>query len=94
MSKPRITMTISDDGSFFELYLNEAGRSNLIRQLQALDEADEHLHLDPDGIGDLTTSAIPYVSGQTVIAYGKICLRKDEWDAVHFPHVLAPKDSA
>ncbi|NGM49558.1 hypothetical protein G5B46_08065 [Caulobacter sp. 602-2] len=88
MSKPRITMTISDDGSFFELFLNEAGRSKLIRELQALNETDEHLHLDPDGIGDIIMSTKAYGDGQTVIGYGKIYLRKDEWDAEHYPHVL------
>jgi hypothetical protein len=88
MTKPRITLTISDGGSFFELYLNEAGRSKLIRELQALDETDEHLHLDPDGIGDIPTSTKAYSDGQTVIAYGKIYLRKDEWDAEYYPHVL------
>lgn len=76
MSKPRITMTISNDGSFFELFLNEAGRSKLIRELQALDETDEHLHLDPDGIGDIVMSTKAYGDGQTVISYGKtICGR-------------------
>ncbi len=89
MSKPRITMTLSEDGAFFELYLNEAGRLQLIRELQALSETDDHLHLDPDGIGDLTTSKSAYQPGQTVVAHGKICLRKDEWDAEFFPHVLA-----
>ncbi|MDG2528457.1 hypothetical protein [Caulobacter endophyticus] len=88
MSKPRITMTISDDGSFFELYLNEAGRSKLISELQALDETDEHLHLDPDGVGDVVMSTKAYDDRQTVISYGKIYLRKDEWDAKYFPHVM------
>lgn len=93
MDKPRITMTISDHGSFFELYVNEAGRSKLINALQALDEDNEHLHLDPDGIGDLLMSTKAYNSGQTVIAYGKIYLRKDEWDAEYYPHVLAPEET-
>lgn len=90
MSKPRITMTISDGGSFFELYVNDAGRLKLIRELQALDEANEHLHLDPDGIGDVLMSTKAYNDTQTVVSYGKIYLRKDEWDAEHYPHVLAP----
>lgn len=94
MSKPRITMTISDDGSFFELYLNEAGRSKLIRELQALNETDEHLHLDPDGGGDIVLSTKAYDARQTVIRYGKIYLRKDEWDAVHFPHLMASDEEA
>jgi hypothetical protein len=91
MSKPRITLTLSDNGSFCELYLNEAGRDLLVRQLQAMDGDHEHLHLGPDDFSDLQMSSTPYTAAQTAVQYGKIYLRKDEWDAQYFPHVMASK---
>ncbi len=86
--KPRITLSLTADGQF-EMSLNEAGRDELIELLQSLDRDQEHFHLAPaDSNMDCAISEIPYRSTDSVISYGKVVLRPDDWDREHFPHVL------
>ncbi len=87
--KPRITLSLTADGQF-EMSLNEAGRDELIDLLQSLDRDKEHFHLAPANCNmDCAISEIPYRSTDSVVSYGKVFLRPDDWDREHFPHVLS-----
>lgn len=94
--KPRITVSLQPDGGF-EIWINEAGRELLIKELRGLSERWDHFHLDhydDAGIADATEvplSAIPYNSEDRVLLNGKVLFRPDDWDRAHFPHVLEPK---
>lgn len=93
MTKPRITITTGPTG-FLEIYVNEAGRDLLVKELQGLSEKWDHFHLDPEKFDmDVPTRSIPYRNGEVVHEYGKVLFRPDAWDAEHFPHVLAEKKS-
>lgn len=91
---PRVTLCARADGAF-EIYLNEAGRDLLVKELQGLDQRWDHFHLDHFGdpemafATDVPLSVIAYNEGDDVFSSGKVLLRPDEWDAEYFPHVLA-----
>lgn len=86
--KPRITLSLNGDGQF-EMSLNEAGRDKLVDLLQSLNRDQEHFHLAPaDHDMDCAVSEIPYRNTDSVLSYGKVLLRPDDWDREHFPHVL------
>jgi len=88
----RITLSLSKGGEL-QIMLNEAGRDRLVRELQRLSIENDHFHLDPDGMIDVQVSKRPYNDGDQVFEWGKVMFRPDEWDAVHFPHVLEkPED--
>ena len=70
------------------LYLNEEGRDELVRQLQRLSRTSDHVHLGPTYLGELELRRVPYEAGETVLQWGKILLRPDDWDAEYYPHVL------
>jgi len=92
--KPRVTICARAGGAF-EIYLNEAGRDLLVKELQRLDQSWDHFHLDHFGGPEMTLatdvplSAIAYNEDDKVFSSGKVLLRTDEWDAEYFPHVLA-----
>ncbi|MCI3132168.1 hypothetical protein [Phenylobacterium aquaticum] len=92
-------MSVQPDGSF-DLWLNAAGRDLLVKKLQALSEAWDHLHLDhyddPDiaDATDIPLSAVPYQAGDRVLLNGKVLFRPDEWDLKAFPHVLTESGPA
>jgi|tagenome__1003787_1003787.scaffolds.fasta_scaffold12943338_1 hypothetical protein len=86
--KPRITVNLTASGEF-EIWLNPEGRDLLVRELQRLDERSEHFHLAPDNMGEVELSTRAYRPTDTVISWGKVLLRTDEWDRQHFPHVFA-----
>lgn len=94
--KPRVTVSLQPDGAF-EIWVNEAGRELLIRELQGLSEGWDHFHLDHyDEVEiadatDIPLSAVPYNPTDRVLLNGKVLFRPDEWDREHFPHVLEPK---
>jgi hypothetical protein len=89
---PRITITSRADDGFLEIWMNEAGRDLLVRELLGLDEKWDHFHLDPNETAiDVPIRAIAYRDGDVVHTWGKVMLRPDAWDAEHFPHVLTPK---
>jgi hypothetical protein len=85
--KERITISLSKDG-VLQVMLNEAGRDRMVRELQRLTSKNDHFHLDPDGMIDVQVSKRPYFEGDQVFEWGKVYLRTDESDALHFPHVL------
>lgn len=87
--RPRLTVQI--DGSEVILYLNPEARSRLISELQNLDRHNDHLHVLGPEVGDeLQTSQIPYRPDDLLAYSMKVCLRYDDWDDEHFPHVMAP----
>lgn len=87
--RPRFTVQI--DGSEVILYLNPEARSRLIAELQHLDRRSDHFHVLGPEVGDeLQTSQIPYRPDDQLAYSMKVCLRYDDWDEEHFPHVMAP----
>jgi hypothetical protein len=48
--KPRITINTTADGEL-EIWVNEAGRDLLVKELQHLSERSDHFHLHPEGMG-------------------------------------------
>ncbi|HRE43359.1 MAG TPA: hypothetical protein PKY87_05250 [Terricaulis sp.] len=92
--KARVTICARANGAF-EIYLNEAGRDLLVKELQGLDQRWDHFHLDHFGdpemafATDVPLSVIAYNEGDDVFSSGKVLLRPDAWDAEYFPHVLA-----
>ena len=85
--KPRITVNTTKDDQI-EIWLNEAGRDLLVKQLLGLNEQNEHLHLGTWPLVDIELAEHPYRSGDKVLEAGKVYFRTDEWDRQHFPHVL------
>jgi hypothetical protein len=85
--KPRITINTTADG-LLEIWLNEAGRDLLVKELMHLNEASEHFHFGPAGMAEVGLAMRPYRPEDTVLEYGKVLFRTDEWDATYFPHVL------
>lgn len=89
---PRITINLTTDGEF-QLWLNEEGRDLLVRELQRLNERNEHFHLGPkDMDGEVPTSSRPYHPSDKVLEWGKVLFRTDDWDREHFPHVMRQTD--
>lgn len=85
--RPRLTVQI--DGSEVILCLNPEARTRLISELQSLGRDNDHFHvLGPEAGDVLHTSQIPYVPGDRLAYALKVCLRYDDWDAEHFPHVM------
>lgn len=89
--RPRITISNNKDGEL-EIWLNASGRDLLVRELQHLSEDSDHFHLGPDDlISEVLVQSLAYREGDQVIEWGKVLFRPDEWDAKHFPHVLATR---
>ena len=86
--KPRITINSNNDGEL-EIWLNEAGRDLLVKELKHLSERSDHFHFAPEEFdGEVPVQTRPYREGDQIIGWGKVMFRPDEWDAEHFPHVL------
>jgi hypothetical protein len=85
--KPRITVNTTKDDQI-EIWLNEAGRDLLVKQLLGLNEHNEHLHLGIWPLVDIELANRPYRPTDSVLQAGKVYFRTDEWDRQHFPHVL------
>jgi hypothetical protein len=86
--KPRITINSNKDGEL-EIWLNEAGRDLLVKELRHLSERGDHFHFGPEEFdGEVPVQTIAYREGGHVIEWGKVMLRPDEWGAQYFPHVL------
>jgi hypothetical protein len=83
----RITINLTTEG-LLEIWLNEQGRDLLVCALQHLSRENDHFHIGPKDMGELEVSSIAYRSSDTVIEWGKVMLRPDEWDARYFPHVM------
>jgi hypothetical protein len=86
--KARITVSISEEDTL-EIFMNEAGRDLLVKELQLLNRSWDHFHLGPEGFDvDVELRSIPYTSGSKVYDWGKVLLRPDDWDQTHYPHVM------
>jgi hypothetical protein len=83
----RITINITSGGEF-ELWMNGEGRDLLVKELQQLDERNDHFHIAPKPMGDIEASARPYRPDDKVLEWGKVLFRTDAWDLEHFPHVM------
>jgi hypothetical protein len=84
---PRVTITTTHDGQF-EIWINEAGRDLLVKQLLALSEHNEHFHLgDWPGV-DVLLARRSYRATDRVLDTGKVLFRTDSWDRQHYPHVM------
>ena len=87
-SRPRITISL-DEESVLEVWLNEAGRDLLVRELQGLSRRSDHFHLRPEPFdGEVPVRTMAYRDGDRIVEWGKVMLRPDDWDEEHFPHVL------
>jgi hypothetical protein len=85
---PRITISKNKDREL-EIWLNEAGRDLLVKELNALSERNDHFHLSPSSSPlDVPIRTIPYRDTDEVFEWGKVLFRPDQWDARVFPHVL------
>jgi hypothetical protein len=82
-------LNLRSDGEF-ELWLNEEGRDLLVRELQALNEKNDHFHLMPKdwGGGEIDLSIKAYRETDRIVSSGKVLFRTDDWDQTHFPHVM------
>jgi hypothetical protein len=86
--RPRITLNRSKDGEL-EIWLNEAGRDLLVRELQHLSERNDHFHFMPEGQdGEVPVRNRPYRQEDEIIEWGKVLFRTDDWDAQYYPQVL------
>jgi len=86
--KPRITINTSADGEL-EIWINEAGRDLLVRELQDLSESSDHFHFGPEDLdGEVPVQGRAYREGDRIIEFGKVLFRPDAWDARYYPHVL------
>jgi hypothetical protein len=91
--KPRITFAMRKAGGSdvpsICLYLNPAGRDLLVQRLNALNETDEHFHLQAeDWTFDVPLRQIAYGPEEVVLDDVKVLFRLDEWDSEYFPHVM------
>jgi hypothetical protein len=92
--KPRITISTTETGEL-EIWLNEAGRDLLVKELQHLSEKSDHFHLGPEELGgEVPVQSRAYREGDRVVDWGKVLFRPDHWDRQYFPHVLQPETPA
>ncbi len=70
------------------MWLNPEGRDLLVKELQAMTEANEHFHFGPAPVGEVEVCTTAYRSDDKVLEWGKVYFRLDEWDQKHFSHVL------
>src|SRR6185312_17557839 len=90
--KPRITISTNEAGEL-EIWVNEAGRDLLVKELQHLSEQSDHFHFSPEDFdGEVPLQTRAYRESDQVIEWGKVLFRPDKWDAEYFPHVLAPAE--
>jgi len=82
----RITISLDRDG-VLEIFLNEAGRDQLVAELQRLDWRSDHFHLAAGDLGEVALQSVPYRESDKLIDTAKIMLRPDDWDRQYFPHV-------
>jgi hypothetical protein len=96
--KPRVTICLRPDGTF-EMLVNEAGRDQLVKELQGLSERWDHFHMDhydePE-MADHTEVHLadrPYHEGDQLLLNAKVLFRPDHWDRQYYPHVMEPDAS-
>ena len=88
--KPRVTISIGNGGEL-EIWVNEAGRDLLVKELQHLSQQSDHFHFGPEELGGgVPVQNRAYRDTDQLIEWGKVQFRPDEWDAEYFPHVFVP----
>jgi len=85
--KARITVNVDKDGEF-QIWLNAAGRDQLVAELLALSEASDHFHLGAYKGAEVEMSSVPYNDGDTIFGSGKVFFRTEDWEKQFFPHVV------
>lgn len=91
---PRITLTRDKDDNF-QLWLNPEGRDLLVNELLGLSATSDHIHVEPAYMEpELAFRTVAYQEGDTVMSWGKILFRPDQWDEEHFPHVMTETEQA
>ena len=85
--KPRITIEMTARGEL-EIYINEAGRDLLVKELKHLSEKSDHFHLGFPEMSEVELSSRPYGADAQIVETGKVLFRTDAWDKLYFPHVL------
>jgi hypothetical protein len=83
----RITFSLTADGEL-EVWLNEQGRDLLVRELQMLNEKNDHFHFGAAEGSEVKVSYRAYRPDDKIFEYGKVLFRTDAWDRQHYPHVL------
>ena len=84
----RITVNLTAEGKL-EIWLNEKGRDLLVRELQRLNERNDHFHFGPEETREGVVSSIGYRPNDKLLEHGKVLFRTDAWDREYYPHVLA-----
>ncbi len=84
---PRITMNMTSEGEL-EIWLNDKGRNLLVRELQALNEKNDHFHLGAFEGAEVKMNSRVYKPTDTLIDLGKVLFRTDDWDRSYFHHVM------
>ncbi|HEX6217733.1 MAG TPA: hypothetical protein VFZ35_00485 [Sphingomicrobium sp.] len=88
MSDPaRITIAMKEGE--LNVYVNEAGRDLLVKELTHLSRSSDHTHFGTWEGAEVELCDIPYAPGDDIVHAAKISLRPDDWDKTYFPHVLA-----
>ncbi len=86
--KPRITLSTNKDGEL-EIWLNEAGRDLLVKELAGLNTKNDHFHFGPEEFdGEVPTQSRAYRESDQLLEWGKVLFRPDEWDQKYFPHLF------
>ena len=89
--KPRITMATTKDGTL-EIFVNEAGRDLLVKELLGLSRTSDHFHFSPEEYAmEVPVQTVAYSDGDKIHGWGTFLFRPDDWDAQYFPHVLQSK---
>ena len=70
---PRITISTTPDGEL-ELWLNDEGRDQLVRELMALSAKSDYIHLGSFEGAEVRTGARAYRPTDTVLHVGKVML--------------------
>ena len=83
----RITINIAEDGEL-EIWLNEAGRDQLVKGLRRLSESSDHFHLGQAEGSEVLLSSRTYRPSDKLIRTAKVLFRTDNWDRQYFPHVF------
>ena len=82
--KARITINMNKNQEL-EIWLNGPGRDPLVRELQRLGEENDHFHFMPEDMGAVGVSNRGYREDDTVIEWGKVMFRTEEWMRVTSP---------
>ena len=87
---PRITIAMTDGE--LNIYVNEAGRDLLVKELTHLSRTSDHSHFGTWEGAQVELRDIAYNPADEIIHAAKISLRPDDWDRQYYPHVIQDTD--